>query len=171
MRGSTRHRGPARHHHSSSTPVDPRSGDAVASLERYFAELDVRFPGGFDPDGALVADASAFTPRHGAFVVVRLDGSAIACGAVQRLDEATGAIKRMWVHADRRGDGVGRRLLEHLELRCRELGCARVVLDTNETLTEAISMYERAGYRPIERYHDNPHAQRWSAKDLGGTAD
>jgi hypothetical protein len=46
-----------------------------------------------------------------------------------------------------------------------------VVLDTNETLTEAISMYERAGYRPIERYNDNPDAQHWFAKDLGGTAD
>jgi hypothetical protein len=27
-------------------------------------------------------------------------------------------------------------------------------------------MYERAGYRHIERYNDNPYAQRWFAKRL-----
>ena len=28
------------------------------------------------------------------------------------------------------------------------------------------AMYERAGYRSIERYNDNPYAERWFAKDL-----
>ena len=34
-----------------------------------------------------------------------------------------------------------------------------VRLDTNAALTEAIAMYERAGYRAIERYNDNPYAE------------
>ena len=50
----------------------------------------------------------------------------------------------------------------------RELGCLRVVLDTNESLDEAIAMYERAGYERIERYNDNPYAHHWFAKVLRG---
>jgi GNAT superfamily N-acetyltransferase len=65
-----------------------------------------------------------------------------------------------------RGLGLGRRLLARLEDVARDLGRTRVVLDTNEVLVEAIAMYERAGYRSIERYNDNPYAHRWFAKDL-----
>jgi len=42
-----------------------------------------------------------------------------------------------------------------------------VRLDTNATLDEAIAMYLAAGYLPIERYNDNPFAQRWFEKRLG----
>jgi len=72
----------------------------------------------------------------------------------------------MWVHPDWRSVGLGQRMLRHLEGQARQLGFSRVVLDTNSTLVEAISMYERSGYKPIERYNDNPYALRWFAKNL-----
>jgi hypothetical protein len=46
------------------------------------------------------------------------------------------------------------------------LGHTVVRLDTNATLTEAIAMYERAGYLSIQRYNDNPYAQAFFEKDL-----
>ena len=45
-------------------------------------------------------------------------------------------------------------------------GHSVVRLDTNDTLVEAIAMYERAGYRSIERYNDNQWARCWFEKDL-----
>ena len=45
-------------------------------------------------------------------------------------------------------------------------GYAVVRLDTNDTLVEAIAMYERAGYRPIERYNDNEWARCWFERTL-----
>ena len=33
-------------------------------------------------------------------------------------------------------------------------------------LAEAIAMYESEGYRPIERYNDNPYAMHWFEKRL-----
>lgn len=146
--------------------VDPESADAIWALEQYFAELDRRFPTGFDPGNALRGDAPSYRSPNGVFVVVHSDGEPAACGGVQRIDETTCEIKRMWVRAEWRGVGLGRRLLDHLEQRCRELGGARVVLDTNSVLTEAISMYERAGFRSTERYNDNPYALRWFEKQL-----
>jgi GNAT superfamily N-acetyltransferase len=99
-------------------------------------------------------------------VVVHGEETPLACGGLQRVDDATAEIKRMWVAPTERGSGMGRRLLSHLEGLAAEFGYTRVVLDTNATLTEAIAMYERCGYQAIERYNDNPYAQRWFAKDL-----
>ena len=146
--------------------VDPRSEAALDAMNAYFAELAVRFSDGFDPGDTLAADAPAMRPPTGTFVVARSDGAVAACGGVQRHDDATAEIKRMWVHPDWRGEGLGRRMLTQLETHAAALGYAHVVLDTNDTLTEAISMYERAGYRSIERYNDNPYARHWFAKSL-----
>jgi DNA-binding MarR family transcriptional regulator len=146
--------------------VDPRSEQALWAMTKYFDELHQRFPTGFDPGDSLVADAPTMRAPGGVFVVARSDGDAVACGGVKTVAEATGEIKRMWVHSDMRGAGIGRRMLEHLERCAKELGHTRVVLDTNSTLLEAIAMYERAGYASIERYNANPYAGRWFSKDL-----
>jgi DNA-binding MarR family transcriptional regulator/GNAT superfamily N-acetyltransferase len=146
--------------------VDPEHPHALAALRSYFGELDERFVGGFDPGDALAADAPSMRAPAGAFVVAHSDDEPVACGGVVRVDDESGEIKRMWVHPDWRGVGLGRRMLGELESQVARLGHTRVVLDTNAVLTEAIAMYERAGYRPIDRYNDNPYAMRWFARDL-----
>lgn len=146
--------------------VDPRSPAAQSALARYFGELDERFRSGFDPGAGGAADIAAMRSPDGAFVLMRSDQATVGCGGLQRIDDATGEIKRMWIDPDWRGLGLGGRLLTQLEAVARELGRTRVVLDTNETLVEAIAMYERAGYQQIERYSDNPYAHHWFAKDL-----
>ena len=146
--------------------VDPGSEPAIWAMTQYFNELDQRFPSGFDPGDTLVADAPSMRAPSGVFVVAYSDGDPVACGGVRGVDHTTGEIKRMWVHPDMRGAGIGQRMLQHLEHCARELGHKRAILDTNSTLVEAITMYERAGYASIDRYNDNPYAARWFAKDL-----
>jgi DNA-binding MarR family transcriptional regulator/GNAT superfamily N-acetyltransferase len=143
--------------------VHPAEPAAAAALQHYFAELDERFPDGFEP-GAATDEAMA--PGAGAFVVATSDGEPVACGGVQAIGPSTAEIKRMWVHPAWRGAGLGARLLRHLEQVATELGHAEVRLDTNGTLVEAIAMYDRAGYHRIERYNDNPYAQAFFAKEL-----
>ena len=146
--------------------VSASSGEAVAAVHSYFDELDRRFAGGFDPGDAWTQDAAALAPPEGLFVVARDEGRVVGCGGVQRITGSTAEIKRMWVHPGWRGAGLGTRLLRHLEDEARRLGYSVVRLDTNGTLTEAVAMYERAGYLPIERYNDNPYAQAWFEKEL-----
>jgi GNAT superfamily N-acetyltransferase len=134
----------------------------------YFAEIGERF--GFEPGDAWRLDAASMSAPGGFFVVATSDGETVACGGVQTLDEGPGRrsaeIKRMWVHDGWRGAGLGARLLRHLEDLARERGHALVRLDTNDVLTEAVAMYERAGYRAIAPYNDNPWARCWLEKDL-----
>ncbi len=138
-------------------PTDPA---ARVAADRYVAELDRRFPDGFALDGP---DAD------GTFVVATSDGEPVALGGLRDLPDHgpdVAELKRMWVHPGWRGAGLGSRMLRHLEAMAAARGHRRVVLDTNGTLTEAIAMYERAGYRRIERYNDNPYAELFFAKDL-----
>ena len=146
--------------------VDPRSPAAQAALQQYFGELDRRFRAGFDPDAGDAADLAALRAPDGAFLLMRSDHVTVGCGGVQRIDNATGEIKRMWIDPHWRGLGLGGRLLARLEVAARALGREKVVLDTNESLVEAVAMYQRAGYHAIQRYNDNPYAQHWFAKDL-----
>ena len=135
-------------------PDDPVAREAAG---RYFAELDRRFPGGFDPG----------VPDHeGRFLVATSAGRPVAYGGVRPLPDGSAEIKRMWVDDAWRGAGLGSRMLRELEALAVRRGHGRVVLDTNRTLVEAIAMYERAGYSPVERYNDNPYAQAWFAKVL-----
>jgi DNA-binding MarR family transcriptional regulator len=135
-------------------PADPAAREAAA---HYFAELDRRFAGGFDPGEPDDA---------GTFLVATSAGRPVAYGGVRPLSAETGEIKRMWVHDDWRGAGLGSRMLRELEELARRLGHTRVVLDTNRTLDEAVAMYARAGYAEIERYNDNPYAEAWFEKSL-----
>lgn len=150
-------------------PADPASPVARDVVGRYFAEIGRRF--GFDASGETEKDTKLLVPPAGVFIVAVSDGEPVACGGLQTIAPggeglSVGELKRMWVHDDWRGAGLGARLLRHLEAQARALGHAVVRLDTNRALTEAIAMYHRAGYRPIERYNDNPWATHFFEKSL-----
>ncbi|TWG97419.1 MarR family transcriptional regulator with acetyltransferase activity [Nocardioides sp. J9] len=141
---------------------DPVAREAT---RRYVAELDDRFPAGFDP-GPLAPEPDA------TWVVATSDGRPVAHGGLRPVPgrDDTAEIKRMWVDAGWRGAGLGTRMLRHLESLAREQGYRRVVLDTNGTLTGAIEMYERAGYARIDRYNDNPYAEAFFEKELSSAS-
>ena len=138
-------------------PADPTGPEARDALQRYYDELDQRFPAGFDPGDAAPPEL---------VVLARSEGRVVAVGGLQALGPGIDEIKRMWVDGAWRGAGVGARLLRHLEGLASSRDSALVRLDTNGALTDAIAMYERAGYRRIARYNDNPYAEVFFEKRL-----
>jgi DNA-binding MarR family transcriptional regulator len=146
---------------------DPDSPDAKWCLEQYFAELGERFEGGFNAGRSIPADAGDLRPPRGAFLVARLDGRPVGCGAVKATEPGVGSIKRMWVSREVRGTGVGRRLLLALENEAAGLGMALVRLETNRGLHEAQALYRRNGYREVAAFNDDPYADHWFEKRIG----
>jgi ribosomal protein S18 acetylase RimI-like enzyme/DNA-binding MarR family transcriptional regulator len=147
-------------------PEDPASGAARWCFAQYFDELAARFPGGFDRNAGGGTVREEFLPPRGRLLIARLDGDPVGCGAVRAWAPGIVEIKRMWVAPEARGLGIGGELLEALERLARRRRARAIRLDTHATLTEALRLYRRAGYRRIARYNDNPYAQRWFEKVL-----
>jgi len=146
------------------------SPQAVALLDAYFSSRELGFVGG--QYKVVRPQRSVFEPPAGVFLLVLDDaGAPVGCGGIRRIADADdGAIryevKHLYLRPETRGRGWGRAILDELETRAAGFGAARVVLDTNATLTAAGGLYRSAGYRSVEPYNDNPNATNWYAKDL-----
>src|SRR5581483_4688235 len=147
---------------------DPRTADGRWCIEQYFAELERRFESGFDPAHTTKATDKELSLPRGALLVARLQDRPVGCGGVMGLRTGGSAeITRLWIAPDARGLGLGRRLLQELELRAAAAGAPSVRLDTNRALTEAIALYRSCGYRQVPAFNDEPYAHHWFEKELG----
>ncbi|HEU5419825.1 MAG TPA: MarR family winged helix-turn-helix transcriptional regulator [Streptosporangiaceae bacterium] len=146
--------------------TDPRDPGARYCVRSYFRELAARFEGGFDPESSIPASDAQLTPPAGLLLVATLHGEPVGCGALKFRDGGPADIKRMWVAGTVRGLGLGRRLLAELEAQAAARQVTVVRLETNSTLTEAISLYRSAGYREVEPFSDDPYARHWFEKAL-----
>lgn len=146
---------------------DPRTEDAQSCLRSYFTELDERFDVGFDPSASIPAEPAEMTEPAGLFLLARLHGRPVGCGALKFHGREPAELKRMWVSTDARGLGLGRRLLGELERQARDHGVRVVRLETNGTLREAIAMYRSSGYLEVPAFNDEPYAHHWFEKRLG----
>jgi DNA-binding MarR family transcriptional regulator/GNAT superfamily N-acetyltransferase len=144
--------------------TDPRHPHARYCLQAYFAELDNRFDGGFDPSRSIPVDDADLTPPAGLLLVATLHDEPVGCGALRFHDDAPTEVKRMWVAPTVRGLGLGRRLLAELEAEAARHGVRTLRLETNQTLTEAIRLYRTAGYREVASFNDEPYAHHWFEK-------
>ncbi|MFF6984949.1 GNAT family N-acetyltransferase [Streptomyces sp. NPDC010273] len=146
--------------------VDGAAEDARACLDAYAADIDARFPEGFDKTDLVRPEE--VTGDAGAFFVAYEEGRPVACGALRTLEPGTGEIRHVWVHPDARRLGLARRILAELEQAAVEHGFTVVRLDTHAALTEAQAMYRACGYAEIPAYVDHVYADHWFEKRLTG---
>ncbi len=78
------------------------------------------------------------------FVVAESEGQLIACGALHVMWEDLGEVRTLLVRDDFLRHGVGKAIVDELEIRARELGLSRLFCLTFET-----AFFTRRGYAPI----------------------
>lgn len=144
--------------------VDGHSPDARACLDAYAAEIDARFPEGFDKSDLVRPEE--VSGNTGAFFVAYEEGRPVGCGALRRLEPGVGEVRHVWVRPEARRLGLARRILAALEQAASERGLTVVRLDTHATLTEAQAMYRACGYAEIPAYVDHVYASHWFEKRL-----
>jgi GNAT superfamily N-acetyltransferase len=137
--------------------VGPDADEAMRLIRQLDADLGRRYPG--IPIGGLCA--ADLADEQFTFLVARLDGAAVGCGALRTLEPGVGELKRMYVVPEFRGYGIARRILAALESRALELGQGVIRLETGRGQPEAIALYQSSGYSEIAgfgEYHTNEHA-------------
>ena len=85
-------------------------------------------------------------------IVVYECGKAIGGGAIRRYDDVTAELKRVFVHTEYQGRGIGSRLVSLLVEWAVELGYERMLLETGELLAESCAVYRKLGFEVIENY-------------------
>ena|ERR1700756_4422395 len=132
---------------------------------------------GFDQE--LAGLPGDYAPPEGRLLLAEYDGKVAGCGALHRVQssesgvagnvretktgtgrgEPVAEMKRFYLRPEFRGKGLGRALAERILQEARNIGYARLRLDTVEpVMKDAVAMYRRMGFREIEAYRVNPMA-------------
>lgn len=128
---------------------DIRSPDAVQLLAELTAELAALYE---STDGSAgFAPEQVEVPRA-AFIIARVEGQAVGCGALRPLDATTVEVKRMYTRRGFRRLGVGQAILAEMDRLALAFGYTTIKLQTGPRQPEAAALYERVGYFRIPRF-------------------
>jgi putative acetyltransferase len=143
-------------------PNQPEIRHLLAESEAYHAEL-------YPSESLHILDVAALEAPDVSFLVARIAGVAVGCGALVRRTADEAEVKRMYVAPTARRQGVGRAILAALEVEARRTGALRLVLETGTRQPGAVALYRSMSYREVPTfagYVDDP-LSIFMAKDLG----
>lgn len=76
----------------------------------------------------------------------------VGCGALKPILKNKLEIKRMYTEPESRGKGIASRVVLELEDWARESGAKGCVLETGRRQKDAVSLYQKLGFRQIPNY-------------------
>jgi putative acetyltransferase len=132
----------------------PVRADVAALLRESRAMMAGLHP----PESCHGLELSSYERPEVTLFVARSAGVAVACGACQLHDDGSAEVKSMFVVPAARGRGIGRLVLEAIEMAVRGRVSA-LRLETGVKQLAAIRLYETAGFRrrgPFGSYTDDP---------------
>jgi ribosomal protein S18 acetylase RimI-like enzyme len=97
-------------------------------------------------------DLAGLQPPEGIIYLLIVEGEIAGMGAIRKLSDEIGEIKRMYVHPAYRGKGYGKQMLNKLLEAGRELGCSSFLLETSKFMKVAQHIYRSAGFVEREEY-------------------
>jgi putative acetyltransferase len=127
-------------------------GNLITQLDAYLHSL-------YPPECNHLMPIESLRQPNVTFLVARVDGQAVGCGAFVKHEAGYAELKRMFVLPDFRGLRLGRQILENLESLIRSAGLTRVCLETGVSQFPAVRLYESFGYKvrgPFGDYPDDP---------------
>lgn len=130
--------------------------DAVVELiKQYHLELGVDLS--FQNYDEEIQDLTKkYGLPYGRVYLAYVDGKAVGCIALYRMNEYMCEMKRFFVLKEYRQLGIGNQLVYKLISEAKSIGYTAMLLDTLSTLESAMHLYKRFGFKEISAYYDNP---------------
>ena len=132
---------------SHTSPADALAAPLMADLLREYTE---RYGAGARREFDRHPVERFLAVNGGAFVLGLVDGDVVAGGAFMRSDDSTAEVKRMWTHPAHRRRGYAAEVLRELEREAMRRGYRTIVLSTGPRQPEAVALYRRLGYGPLD---------------------
>lgn len=133
--------------------VDPENADLRTLITVLDQELKSRYP----YETIYVVDFGDPKVKEMTFVIAYLDGKPVGCGGLRPLDYLDTEIpamelKRFYVDSNYRKMGIATKMLLFLEAKALAAGYREIRLETGIKQPEAIALYVKHGYRPIDLF-------------------
>lgn len=133
--------------------VEPDNSDLRKLIVFLDEELKERYP----HETIYVVDFDDPKVNKMTFVVAYLNGIPVGCGGLRPLDDidltiASMELKRFYVDSSCRKMGVATKMLQFLEKKAMTAGYREIRLETGIKQPEAIGLYVKHGYQPIELF-------------------
>ncbi|WP_207432498.1 GNAT family N-acetyltransferase [Sabulibacter ruber] len=154
-------------------PIEEKDNPLLVDLIRkVFREFKIDKPGTVYTDPTTDALYQLFQTPGSAYLVAEQEGEIIGgCGVypTDGLPEGCAELVKFYLAAETRGQGIGYQLMQQNIALAKELGYKQLYLESFPELAKAVSMYEKAGFKPL------PHAlgnsghyacNIWMLKDL-----
>jgi putative acetyltransferase len=133
-------------------PAEPDIAPLLQASDAYMASL-------YPAESNHLLDVASLRHPRVTFLVARVDGTALGCGAVVDSGEGWAEVKRMFVSPAARGLKLGRRLLDEIEAVAVRRGARVLRLETGGLQPEALGLYRSAGFveiGPFGAYRPDP---------------
>ncbi|HEY0455163.1 MAG TPA: GNAT family N-acetyltransferase [Verrucomicrobiae bacterium] len=129
----------------------------VASVRELFREyaaglrIDLCFQ---NFSSELAALPGLYAPPTGRLLLASIAQSPAGCAALRPLNANDCEMKRLYVRPQFRRAGLGRKLTERIISEARQIGFAKMKLDTLPSMTDAIELYGSLGFYRCAKYYD-----------------
>lgn len=107
--------------------------------------------------GELESLDSVYGPPKGRLFIARVDSRSVGCIALKPILDSSCEMKRLYVEPFFRKEGIGEALVDRLISEAEKEGYSSMYLDTFQSFTPAINLYEKKGFEVTEPYYNNPY--------------
>ncbi|WP_414566650.1 MULTISPECIES: GNAT family N-acetyltransferase [unclassified Anabaena] len=132
------------------TPENP----TCSAIQELIRELDNYLAALYPSESNHGLDISDLLHQSVTIFLARLNNEPVGCGALKYFPEGYAEVKRMYTKPGFRGKGIGKKILNQIELTAKQSNIYTLRIETGIYQPEAIGLYEKLGFYRIPSFGD-----------------